>query len=207
MPMFNLIEYSDNYSDTSGSLWHFKRDEQSMNDGSPANVTTADSSSFKYKSSFFKRLENDGSGIFKNVKIAVPLKYLRNFWRSLEMLIINCKTYLELNWSEDCVMPTITDITFKIKNTKLYVPIVTLSSKDNAKLVKLLVSGFNRLVYWNEYQTKIETRNLDNNNLTRFPLDASFQGVRRLFVLVFDNTENGAKKSKEIVIQNIFSQE
>ena len=55
--------------------------------------------------------------------------------------------------------------------------------------MKLLEDGFNRPVYWNEYQTKIETRNLDNNNLTRFPLDASFQGVRRLFVLVFNNTE------------------
>ena len=85
------------------------------------------------------------------------------------------------------------DTTFKI-NTKLYLPIVTLSSKDNAKLIKLFESGFNRPFYWNEYQTKIETRNLDNNNLTRFSLDASFQGVRRLFVLVFDTAENGAKK-------------
>ena len=91
-------------------------------------------------------------------------------------------------------MSTIAATTFKIKNTKLCVPIVTLSSKDNAKLVKLLEDGFNRPVYWNEYQTKIETRNLDNNNLTRFPLDASFQGVRRLFVLVFDNTEGDAEK-------------
>ena len=79
MPMYNLIEYSDNYSDTSGSLWHFKRDEQNMNDGNPANVTTADSSSFKYKSSFFKTLENDDNGVYKNIKIAVPLKYLSNF--------------------------------------------------------------------------------------------------------------------------------
>ena len=86
------------------------------------------------------------------------------------------------------------DTTFKIRNTKLYVPIVTLSSKDNAKLAKLLESEFNRPVYWNEYQKKIETRNLDSNNLTRFLLDASFQGVRRLFVLGFDNTESGAKK-------------
>ena len=101
------------------------------------------------------------------------------------MLLINCKIHLELNWNEECV---IADTTFKITNTKLYVPIVTLSSKDNAKLVKLLEDGFNRPVYWNEYQTKIETRNLDNGNLTRFPLDASFQGVRRLFVLVFNNT-------------------
>ena len=84
--------------------------------------------------------------------------------------------------------------TFKITNTKLYVPIVTLSSKDNAKLVKLLEDGFNRPVYWNEYQTKIEARNLDNNNLTRFPLNVSFQVVRRLFVLIFDNTGGGVKK-------------
>ena len=194
MPMYNLIEYSDSYSDTSGSLWQFKRDEQNMNNGNSANVTKANSSSFKYKSSFFETLEDDDNGVFKNVKIAVPLKYLSNFWRSLEMPLINCKIHLELNWSKDCVMSTIADTTFKITNTKLYVPIVTLSSKDNVKLVKLLEEGFKRPVYWNEYQTKIETRDLDNNNLTRFPLDASFQGVRRLFVLVFDNTENGAKK-------------
>ena len=75
-------------------------------------------------------------------------------------------------------MSTIADTTFK---TMLYVPIVTLSSKDNVKLVKLLEEGFKRPVYWNEYQTKIESRNLDNSNLRRLPLDASFQGVRRLF--------------------------
>ena len=88
MPMYNLIEYSDNYLDTSGSLWQFKRDKQNMANGNPANVTTADSSSFKYKSSFFKTLEDDDNGVFKNVKIAVPLKYLSNFWRSLEMPLI-----------------------------------------------------------------------------------------------------------------------
>ena len=104
------------------------------------------------------------------------------------MPLINCKIHLELNWTKDCVMSTIADTKFKITNTKLYVPIVTLSSKGNVKLVKLLEEGFKRPVYWNEYQTKIETRNLDNNNLTRFPLDASFQGVRRLFVLAFNNT-------------------
>ena len=85
-------------------------------------------------------------------------------------------------------MSTIADTTFKITNTKLFIPIVTLSSKDNVKLVKLLEEGFERPVYWNEYQTKIESRNLDNNNLSRFPLDASYQGVRRLFVLAFNNT-------------------
>ena len=85
-------------------------------------------------------------------------------------------------------MSTIADTTLKITSTKLYVPIVTLSSKGNVKLVKLLEEGFKRPVYWNEHQTKIETRNLDNKNLARFPLDASFQEVRRLFVLAFNNT-------------------
>ena len=165
-----------------------------MNNGNPVNFTTADSSSFKYKSSFFKTLEDDDNGVFKNVKIAVPLKYLSNFWRTLEMPLINCKIHLELNWSKDCVMSTIANTEFKITNTKLYLPIVILSSKDNVKLAKLLEDGFNRTVYWNEHQTKKETRNLDNNNFTRFPLDASFQGIRRLFLLVFGNTEEGAKK-------------
>ena len=178
MPMYNLIEYSDNYSGTSGSLWQLKRDEQNMSNVNPA----------KYKSTFFKPLTADDNRLFKDVKIVVPLKYLSNFWRSLEMLLISCKIHLELNWSKDCIMSTIADTTFKITNTKLYVPIVTLSSKDNVKLVKLLEEGFKRPVYWNEYQTKIETRDLDNNNLTRFPLDASFKGVRRLFALAFNNT-------------------
>ena len=122
------------------------------------------------------------------MKIAVPLKYLSNFWRSLEIPVINCKIHLELNWSKDCIRSTIGDTTFKITNTKLYVPIVTLTSKDSVKLVKLLEEGFKRTVYWNEYPTKIETRDLDNYSLTRFPLDPSFQGVRRLFVLAFNNT-------------------
>ena len=124
--------------------------------------------------------------IFGNAKIAVPLKYLSNFWRSLEMPLINFKIHLELNWSKDCVMSTIADTTFKIKNTD--VPIATLSGKDHVKLVKLLEKVFKRPVYWNEHQTKIESRNLDNNDLTRFPLDASFQGVRRLFVFAFNST-------------------
>ena len=80
MPMYNLIEYSDNYSDTSWILWQFKRDEQNMNNGNPANVTTADSSSFKYKSSLKKESTAvNNNWVFENVKIAVPLKFLNNF--------------------------------------------------------------------------------------------------------------------------------
>ena len=125
------------------------------NNGNPDNVSVDNPSSFKYKSSFFKPLTADDNGAFKNVKIAVPPKYLSNSWRSLEMPLINCKIHLELNWSKDCVMSTTDEASFKITSTKLYVRIVTLSSKDNVKLVKLLEDGFSRPVYWNEYQTKI----------------------------------------------------
>ena len=86
----NLIEYSDNYSDTSRSLWQFKRDEIIDN----AYVTNDNAPSFKYKASLIDDTENNGT---KNgVKIAAPLKYLSNFWRSLEMPLINCKVELSL---------------------------------------------------------------------------------------------------------------
>ena len=185
MPMYNLTEYSDNYSDTSGSLWQFKRDESPVtNAGNPDNVSVDNSSSFKYQS-FLNLVADTDNGVFKNIKIAVPLKHLRNFWRSLEMPLINCKIHLELNWSKDCVMSTIADTIFKITNSKLYLPIVTLSSKDNVKLVKLLEEGFKRPVYWNEYQTKIESKNLGNNNFTRFPLRLLFKELKDcLFLLL-----------------------
>ena len=71
----------------------------------------------------------------------------------------------------------------------MYIPIVILSTKDNVSLTKQLNEGFKRSIYWNEYKSKIETKEADSNNLKRFPFDASFQGVNRLFVLAFDNTD------------------
>ena len=138
--MYNLIEYSDNYSDTSGSLWQFKRDEQNINNKYilPVDVNATSSASFKYKSRFLEPLTAADNGVFKSVKKAVPLKYLSNFWRSLEMPLINGKIHLELNWIKNCAMSNVTGVTeFKITNRKLYVPVVTLSSKDNVELVKL----------------------------------------------------------------------
>ena len=88
-----------------------------MNNGNPVNVTTDDSTSCKYKLSFFKPLPADDNGVFKDVKIVVPLKYLSNFQRSLEMPLINCKIDLELNLSKDCVMSSIADTRFKINQT------------------------------------------------------------------------------------------
>ena len=89
MHMYNLIEYGNHYSDTSESLWQFKRDEKNSN----ADVTTANSSSFKYKSDL-SNIAADAT--LKGVKIPAPLKYLSNLWQSLEMPLINCKLDLEL---------------------------------------------------------------------------------------------------------------
>ena len=121
------------------------------------------------------------------------------------MPLINCKIHLELNWNNDCVMygadtyaggdnDNDRETTFQITSTKLYVPVLTLSTKDNENLTKQLNERFKRSIYWNEYKSKIETKTADDNNVTRFPLDTSFQGVNRLFVLAFNNTNNDANK-------------
>ena len=132
------------------------------------------------------------------------------------MPLINCKIYLELGWTNDCVVSIIADTKFKITDAKLYVPIVTLSSKDNVELVKLLEEGFNRPVYWNENQTKIDSKNLDNNNLITCPLDASFHGVEDclflllitlLLVFLMIQLTILTTELKETVTQNTFFQE
>ena len=98
---------------------------------------------------------NDEKSFVKGAKIAVPLKYLSNFWRSLEIPLINCKVYLELNWIEDCILSSAgNSAKFEITDAKLHVPIVTLSTKDSANLTKQLNKGFKRSVYWNSYKEK-----------------------------------------------------
>ena len=98
--MYNLLENSDNYADSSASQWEFKRDEQNMNNENIANFTTADSLSFNYNSRILGNLiAADANGVLRNVKIVMPLKYLSNVFRPLEMTLINCKIHLELNWT------------------------------------------------------------------------------------------------------------
>ena len=187
MPMYNLLEYSDNYSDTSGSLWHFKRDEITNN----ADVTNDDNApSFKHKASLIGDTGNNGS---KNgIKIAVPLKYLINFWRLLEMSLINCKVELSLKWYEKCLITAATTATFRITDPKLYVPIVTWSIEDNSKLTKLLNEGFKRPIYWNEYKVTpnkiVEIAAVNDVTYIRELLGSSCQGVKILFVLACNNT-------------------
>ena len=138
------LEYSDNYSDTSGSLWNFKRDEIEED----ADLTINNASSFKYKANLIGNTVADGANRKKeNVKIAVPLKYLSNFWRSLEMPLINCKIKFSLGWYEKRILSNDANAgTFTITDAKLYVPIVTLRTEDNTKLPKLLNKGFKRSI-------------------------------------------------------------
>ena len=194
MPMYNLIEYSDNYSDASGSLWHFNRDEQPKeNNGRLSDLSADNSSSFKYKSNLIDTLPN--GGIKNGVKIAVPLKYLNNFWRSLELSLINCKIELSLTWNQNCILSTVADnSTFAITDTKLYVPVVTLKTEDNTKLSKLLSEGFKRSVYWSEYKV-IPNKKYNANEYIRERLNASIQGVRKLFVLAYGRENNNATEN------------
>ena len=193
-----LIEYSDNYSDTSGSLWCFKRDEVANN----ANVANNDNApSFKYKANLIGDTEADGTK--QRIKVAILLKYLSNFWRSLEIPLINCKVEISLNWIENCVLTTaevganadttgVNSATFKITNVKLYLPVVTLSVGDNLKLTKQSDKGFKRSAYWKEYKVidnkKVEITNANDEEPMRELLSSSYQGVKILFALAYDNT-------------------
>ena len=125
----------------------------------------------------------------KNAEIMVPLKYLSNFWRTIEMPLINCKINLILTWSTNCVIVSTNianqNATFEITDTKLYVPVVTLLTQDNSKLLQQLKSGFKRVNSWNKYLSKPELL-AQNPNLNHL-VEPSFQGVNRLFVLAFKN--------------------
>ena len=152
-------------------------------------MTNNNAPSFKYKASLIGNTENDGT---KNgVKIAVPLKYLSNFWRSLEMPLINCKVELSLKWIENCMLSTATTAAFKITDAKLYVPIVTLSSEDNAKLSKLLSERFKRSIYWNDYKVipnKIVEIAVNNEEKYMGELIQIGKELKRLFALAYNNT-------------------
>ena len=157
------------------TLWQYFRDEP--------NDDIEDSESFKSKIKITGKTPDDNNE--KDVEIMVPLKYLSNFWRTLEMPIINCEVNLILTRSSTCV---ITDSNgaglFAITDTKLYFPVVTLSAQENTKLLQQLRSGFKRGINWNKYLSKPESfrRNANLNYL----VEPSFQGMNRLFVLAFE---------------------
>ena len=208
--MYNLLEYSDNYSKISGSLWQYRREVLAVNDDENTQdfngANAIDSFNFKSKITRQTVADNNNGNIDGrvDVEIMVSLKYLSNFWRTLEMPLINCEVELILNWSANCVI-IYTNVnnqvpTFTITETNLYVPVVTLSTQDNAKLLPQLKSGFKRTISWNEYLAKPEllARNQNLNHL----IEPSFQGVNRLFVLAFENDDQSIS-SKKYYIPNV----
>ena len=208
MSMYNLIEYCQNYRKTTGSLWNCYRDE--LNSGAIENINYSikDSKSFNYKTIITGKLE--GSNVEKDdVKTVVQLKYLSNFWRTLDIPLINCEVSLTLTWSENCVItskatreadpdadPAVnkinnpTNAAFKIKDTKLYVPVVTLSAENDNKLLEQLKIGFKRTIKRNKYRS--EMSNQTKNNNLNYLIDPTFTNVSRLFALSFEN-ENISK--------------
>ena len=170
MAMYNLLEYSKNYKKTTDSLWNYYRDE-------PTNPPFSNSECFKYKPSITGNTYNIAAGgenynankACKNeTEVAIPLKYLSNFLKSLSVPLINCELELILTWSKNCVLadmtvrdaesdkPAIvspTRLEFKITDTKLYVPVVSLSKENDIKLLKQ--SGFKRTIKWNKYRSQM----------------------------------------------------
>ena len=147
----------------------------------------------------------DANEVRKNeTEIVILLKLLNIFWKSLNIPLINCEVELNLTWSKNCVLadmtrrnaqgdnPAIvatTGLEFKITDTKLYVPVVTLSKENDIKLLEQLKSGFKRTIKWNKYRSQM-TIQLQNNNLN-YLIDPTFTNVNRLFVLSFTRNNAG----------------
>ena len=210
MPMYNLLEYSKNYEKTSGSLFNYYRDEpkeHTIDAGNNAiHISIRNSNSFDYKTKIVGSLAA-GELEKDDAEIAIPLKYLGDFWRSLDTPLINYEITLILSWYKECVLvgkalrnapnpqpnPPIaaiespTDARFEITDCKLYVPVVTLSAENNNKLLEQLKSGFRTSIKWNKYMSQVSNQN-KNNNLN-YLIDPTFSNVNRLFVLSFKNED------------------
>ena len=205
MPMYNLIEYSDNDQESSATLYQYKRDEPPEDDV-VADLIADNSDSLKYKIKLLgnvTEVAGDAAGVRKlNVKVVVPLKYLSNLFRSLEMLLINCKTNLNLTWKKEYVLSTgAGEALFIINDTKLYVPVITLSKESNKYFIEQQNKGFQRSIYWHKYKTKEINEDADGNVFKYINLDLSFQGVNRLFATAYNRVDGQpTKMGKENII-------
>ena len=213
MSMYNLLEYSKNFRKNIGSLYNYYRDELSddADDNNFDNIKVVNLNTFKYKNKIIGNTYNvnagaDGYVVNKNskqeVELAVPLKYLDNFWRALNIPLISCEVSLELKWDKNCVITSLDqrDIgesnkdnapkgaTLAINDCKLYVPAVTLSKDDEIKLLTNLMSGFKREIIWNKYRSQMTTKAFNNN--LNILIDPTFTNVNRLFVLAYQNADD-----------------
>ena len=213
MPIYNLLEYSKNYRKTIGSLYNYYRDELSddADDNNFDNINVVNSEAFNYKNKIIGNTYNvnaddDGYDLNKNgtreVELDIPLKYLGNFWRALNIPLINCEVSLELKWNKNCVITSLeqrdigggkrdnapTGATFAINDCKLYVPEVTLSKDDEIKLLTNLKSGLKKEIIWNKYRSQMTTEAV-NNNLNIY-IDPTFTNVNKLFVLAYQAVDD-----------------
>ena len=213
MPMYNLLEYSKNYRKTMGSLYNYYRDKLSddADDNNFDNIKVVNSNTFKYKNKITGNTYNIGAGeagydVNKNgtqkVELAIPLKYLGNFWRALNIRLISCEVSLELKWDKNCITSSLeqrdigggnrdnapTGATLAINDCKLYVPEVTLSKDDEIKLLTNLKSGFKREIIWNKYRSQMTTEAINNN--LNILIDPTFTNVNRLLVLAYQNADD-----------------
>ena len=202
MSMYNLFEYSKNYRKTIGSLYNYYRDELSddADDNNFDNIKVVNSNTFKYKNQIIGKIYDVDAGaqvydVNKNgtqeVELAIPLKYLGNFWRALNIPLISCEVSLELKWDKYCVITSLeqrdigggnrdnapTGATLDIDDCKLYVPAVTLSKDDEIKLLTNLKSGFKREIIWNKYRSQMTTEAVSNN--LNILIDPTFTNVNR----------------------------
>ena len=216
MPMYNLLEYSKNYRKTIGSLYNYYRYELTNdgNDNNFDNRNVDNSEAFKYKNKITVNTYNVDAGAqgydvnkngTKKIELAIPLKYLGNFWRALNIPFISCEVFLELKWNKNCVITSLegrqvdaeppvvrynapTGATLSITDCKLYVPVVTLSKDDEIKLLTNLKSGFKREIIWNKYRSQMTTEAINNN--LNILIDPTFTNVNRLFVLAYRTADN-----------------
>ena len=228
MPMYNLLEYSKNYRKTIGSLYNYYRDELSdeNNPNNFPNTNVINSNTFMYKYKVTGNTYNvaaftdahDANRIGRqDVELAIPLKYLGNFWRALNIPLISCEVSLELKWNKYCVITsleqrqvdagppvvngTTTGATLAINDCKLCVPVVTLSKDDEIKLLTNLKSGFKREITWNKYRSQMATE-AANNNLNIL-IDPTFTNVNRLFVLAYGQDNNHRQSFSRFYLPNV----
>ena len=203
MPLYNLLEYSPAYEKTSDSLWQYCRDIPAV-DNTNAIVNFIDNNLTDSFNFIVKMTGQTGEYGTKNIEIMVLLTYLSVFWRSIKLPLINCEVNLILTWSANFLIVSTNvpnrNATFLITDTKLYVPVVTLSQQDNAKLLQHLKLGFKTVINWNKYLSKPEL--LAQNPNVNHLVEPSFQGVNRLFVLALEN-DTQRTSAKDCYLPNV----
>ena len=228
MPMYNLLEYSKNYRKTIGSLYNYYRDELT-NDGNDNfnNRNVVNSEAFKYKNKIADNTYNvdaaaQGYDVNKKgtrkIELAIPLKYLGNFWRALNIPLISWEVSLELKWNRKFVITSLeerqvdagppvlrdnalTGATLAINDCKLYIPVVTLSKDNEIKLLTNLKSGFKREIIWNKYRSQMTTEAINNN--LNILIDPTFTNVNRLFVLAYGQVNNDRQSFSRFYLPNV----